>query len=48
MAAKYGEGRGGWTSNTLRGSYGCSLWKHIRMGWEDFSMHIHLEVGSGS
>uniref|UniRef100_A0A2N9FC99 Reverse transcriptase domain-containing protein n=1 Tax=Fagus sylvatica TaxID=28930 RepID=A0A2N9FC99_FAGSY len=48
VAAKYGEGRGGWTSNTLRGSYGCSLWKHIRMGWEDFSMHIHLEVGSGS
>jgi hypothetical protein len=48
VVAKYGVGRGGWTSNTPRGTHGCSLWKHIRMGWEAFSMHIRLEVGSGS
>ena len=48
VVAKYGVGRGGWTSNTPRGSHGCSLWKHIRMGWEAFSMHVHMEVGSRS
>jgi hypothetical protein len=48
VVAKYGVGRGGWSSNTPRGTHGCSLWKHICMGWEAFSMHIHFEVGLGS
>ena len=48
MAAKYGVGRGGWFSNTTRGTHGCSLWKHIRMGWEVFSSHISFEVGLGT
>jgi hypothetical protein len=48
VAAKYGEGRGGWTSNLPRGSYGCSLWRHIRKGWEVFSSHVGFEVGLGT
>ena len=48
MAAKYGVGRGGWTSNSPRGTHGCSLWRHIRMGWEAFSTHISFEVGLGT
>jgi hypothetical protein len=48
MAAKYGVGRGGWFSNTTRGTHGCSLWKHVRMGWEVFSSHISFEVGLGT
>jgi hypothetical protein len=48
VAAKYGVGRGGWISNTTRGTHGCSLWKHIRMGWEAFSTHISFEVGLGT
>uniref|UniRef100_A0A2N9FRJ8 Reverse transcriptase domain-containing protein n=1 Tax=Fagus sylvatica TaxID=28930 RepID=A0A2N9FRJ8_FAGSY len=42
VAAKYGEGRGGWTSNLPRGSYGCSLWRHIRKGWEVFPLILAL------
>ena len=48
MAAKYGVDRGGWTSSLPRGSYGCSLWRHIRKGWEVFSTHISFEVGLGT
>ena len=48
MAAKYGVGRGGWISNTTSGTHGCSLWKHIRMGWEAFSTHLSFEVGLGT
>jgi hypothetical protein len=48
VVAKYGEGRGGWTSNFPRSTHGCSLWRHIRMGWEVFSSHISFEVGLGT
>uniref|UniRef100_A0A2N9EK12 UDENN domain-containing protein n=1 Tax=Fagus sylvatica TaxID=28930 RepID=A0A2N9EK12_FAGSY len=36
LVAKYGVERGGWATNIPRGTHGCSLWKHIRMGWETF------------
>ena len=45
MAAKYGVGRGGWTSNFLGATHGCSLLGHIQMGWEAFSSHISFKVG---
>ena len=48
MEAKYGVGRGGWFFDTTRGTHGCSLWKHIRMGWGVFSSHISFEVGLGT
>ena len=43
-----GVGRGGWFSNTPRGTHGCSLWKHIGMGWGAFFRHTRFEVGLGS
>jgi hypothetical protein len=48
VAAKYGVGRGDWTTSLPRGSYGCSLWRHIRKWWEVFSTHIGFEVGLGT
>ena len=48
VVAKYGGVRGGWTSNFPRDTHGCSLWRHIRMGWEVFSSHISFEVGLGT
>jgi hypothetical protein len=47
VVAKYGVEKGGWTTDNPKGSYDCSLWKHIRMGWEVFSAHIGFEVGLG-
>uniref|UniRef100_A0A2N9J584 UBC core domain-containing protein n=1 Tax=Fagus sylvatica TaxID=28930 RepID=A0A2N9J584_FAGSY len=47
LVAKYGVERGGWITNIPRGSHGCSLWKHIRMGWDVFSSHFDFEVGLG-
>ena len=48
VAAKYGLERGGGTSNFPRGSHGCGVWKHIRMGWEAFSTHVGFKVGMGN
>ena len=48
MGAKYGVGRGGWTSNFPRGTHGCSLWRHIRKGWEVFSTQFSFETGLGT
>ena len=47
LVAKYGVERGGWITNTPRGPHGCSLWKHIRMGWDVFSSHFGYDVGLG-
>jgi hypothetical protein len=47
LVAKYGVERGGWITNKPRGTHGCSLWKHIRMGWDVFSAHFGFDVGLG-
>ena len=31
-------GGGGWTIKGRRDSFGMSLWKDIRKGWEEFSV----------
>ena len=36
VALKFGEEWGGWTSKLGRRVHGCSLWRSIRMGWEEF------------
>jgi len=37
IASKYGIQRGGWCSKEARGSYGVSLWRHIKKYWGAFS-----------
>jgi hypothetical protein len=32
----------------LEGTHGCSLWRHIRMGWEVFFHSYSFEVGLGT
>ncbi|RVW25796.1 hypothetical protein CK203_114102 [Vitis vinifera] len=34
ILGKFGEVEGGWTAREVRDSYGLSLWKDIRKGWE--------------
>uniref|UniRef100_A0A2N9J257 Reverse transcriptase domain-containing protein n=1 Tax=Fagus sylvatica TaxID=28930 RepID=A0A2N9J257_FAGSY len=45
--AKYGSLWGGWSSKSGRGPYGVSVWKFIRKGWEEFSLHCSFSVGDG-
>lgn len=40
-------GGGGQISLSLSGSYGASLWKHIRKGWDSFFEHIRFVLGKG-
>ena len=47
VEAKYGSLWGGWCSKDVRGSYGLSLWKYSRKGWESFSKHLYMQVGNG-
>ena len=47
LVAKYGVVRGGWITNKPRGTHGCSLWKHVMMGWEVFTSHFGYDVGLG-
>jgi hypothetical protein len=44
---KYGSVRGGWCSLPAAGSYGVSVWKYIRRGWDTFAKYVRLEVGDG-
>lgn len=39
---------GGWCSKEGRGSYGVSLWKFKRKGWNIFEKHLKFEVGDGA
>ena len=42
MASRHGVVDGGWCSCQVRGSYGCSLWKGIMIGWDQFHKHLRL------
>jgi hypothetical protein len=48
VALKYGVSLGNWVSGLGRGSYGMSLWKYIRKGWDKFCAHTSFEVGNGA
>jgi len=40
--------RGGWSSLPVTGSYGVSVWKFIRRGWDNVAKYLRFEVGEGS
>ena len=44
---KYGEDRGGWSSQEVREAHGVGLWKGIRMDWELVGARISFRVGNG-
>ncbi|RVX08739.1 putative ribonuclease H protein [Vitis vinifera] len=47
IVGKFGEGEGGWTTREVRESYGMSLWKDIRKGWEEFFLRTSIGIGNG-
>ncbi|WKA06598.1 hypothetical protein VitviT2T_024493 [Vitis vinifera] len=47
IIGKFGEGEGGWTTREVRESYGMSLWKDIRKGWEEFFLRTSICIGNG-
>ncbi|RVW42578.1 hypothetical protein CK203_085380 [Vitis vinifera] len=46
IVGKFGEGEGGWTTREVRESYGMSLWKDIRKGWEEFFLRTSIGIGN--
>ena len=48
IVGKYGSLIGGWSSNSVQGTHGVGLWKHIRKGWDKFSQFFKFKVGDGS
>jgi hypothetical protein len=48
IEVKYGSVRGGWSSLPATGSYGVSVWKFIRRGWDNLAKYLRFEVGEGS
>ena len=38
---------GGWTTREVRDSYGLSLWKDNRKGWEKFFLRTSICIGNG-
>ena len=47
ILGKFGEVEGGWTTREVRDSYGLSLWKDIRKGWEEFILRTSIRIGNG-
>ncbi|RVX07506.1 hypothetical protein CK203_025116 [Vitis vinifera] len=47
LPASYLGGGGGWTTREVRDSYGLSLWKDIRKGWEEFILGTSIRIGNG-
>jgi len=48
IEVKYGSVRGGWSSLPVMGSYGVSVWKFIRRGWDNVAQYLRYEMGDGS
>jgi hypothetical protein len=48
IEVKYGSVRGGWSSLSVTGCYGVSVWKFIRRGWDNVAKYLRFEVGEGS
>jgi len=42
---KYGSVRGGWCSLPVVGSYGVSVWKFIRRGWDTVAKYLRWVMG---
>ncbi|KAG2700502.1 hypothetical protein I3760_06G000400 [Carya illinoinensis] len=47
IARKYGTDRGGCCTKVSRGTYGVSLWRFLRKGWDDFVKQVYFVVGDG-
>ena len=47
ILGKFKEVEAGWTIREVRGSYGLSLWKDIRKGWEGFILGTSIHIGNG-
>ncbi len=45
VGVKYGERMESWTSQPVRPSYGCSLWKVSRAGLDSFNRFVDFGVG---
>jgi hypothetical protein len=48
IEVKSGSVRGGWSSLPVTGSYGVSVWKFIRRGWDNVAKYLRFDVGEGS
>jgi hypothetical protein len=48
IEVKYESVRGGWSSLLVTGSYGVSVWKFIRRGWDNVAKYLRFEVGEGA
>jgi len=48
IEVKYVSVRGGWSLLPVTGSYGVSVWKFIRRGWDNVAKYLRFEVGEGS
>jgi hypothetical protein len=48
IGLQYIDDGGQWTSEAVRRSHSCSLWRSIRMGQERFPAFVVFRVGDGS
>jgi hypothetical protein len=40
IEVKYVSMRSEWCSTKVVGTYGVSIWKHIRRGWDNFQISV--------
>lgn len=48
VMGKYGAGEHVWFPNDIISSFGVSVWKKFRKGWDSFERNIAFEIGNGS